>query len=392
VAVLGILAVNVLSFAAPGSATYAPDGPGPGSAADHWAFAFTFVFFEGKMRALFSILFGASLLLFIERKEAAGAGGSGLQVRRLLWLALFGALHFALLWDGDILLLYACVGLGALLLRRAPARDLALIAALLFSAWQVWGSATWLPSVWQEARVAAGTATAREEAAHDAYRAALRKADREDMAATLQPYAAEVSTRMTQRRDYPLAVIAQTWGETLTYVMIGMALLKSGFFAPTWPRRRMVLLAGSALSAGLALTLAFTGWAMAAGWPAAAMRMAVGYALGWPHLLMALGYAALLVLAAPLLLRGWLGRRLEAAGQMAFSNYIATSVVMTALFSGWGLGLFGAFGPALLWPIVLLVWALMLGWSVPWLQRHRHGPLEWLWRCLTEWRIVPLRR
>lgn len=389
---LGILAVNVLSFAAPGSATYSPDGPGPGSAADHWAFAFTFVFFEGKMRALFSILFGASLLLFIERKEAAGAGGSGLQVRRLLWLALFGALHFALLWDGDILLLYACVGLGALLLRRAPARDLALIAALLFSAWQVWGSATWLPSVWQEARVAAGTATAREEAAHDAYRAALRKADREDMAATLQPYAAEVSTRMTQRRDYPLAVIAQTWGETLTYVMIGMALLKSGFFAPTWPRRRMVLLAGSALSAGLALTLAFTGWAMAAGWPAAAMRMAVGYALGWPHLLMALGYAALLVLAAPLLLRGWLGRRLEAAGQMAFSNYIATSVVMTALFSGWGLGLFGAFGPALLWPIVLLVWALMLGWSVPWLQRHRHGPLEWLWRCLTEWRIVPLRR
>ncbi len=391
-AVLGILAVNVLSFAAPGSATYSPDGPGPGSAADHWAFAFTFVFFEGKMRALFSILFGASLLLFIERKEAAGAGGSGLQVRRLLWLALFGALHFALLWDGDILLLYACVGLGALLLRRAPARDLALIAALLFSAWQVWGSATWLPSVWQEARVAAGTATAREEAAHDAYRAALRKADREDMAATLQPYAAEVSTRMTQRRDYPLAVIAQTWGETLTYVMIGMALLKSGFFAPTWPRRRMVLLAGSALSAGLALTLAFTGWAMAAGWPAAAMRMAVGYALGWPHLLMALGYAALLVLAAPLLLRGWQGRRLEAAGQMAFSNYIATSVVMTALFRGWGLGLFAALGPALLCPIVLLVWALMLGWSVPWLQRHRHGPLEWLWRCLTEWRIVPLRR
>ena len=62
---LGILAVNVLSFAGPGSAAYSPDVPGPGSAADHWAFAFTFVFFEGKMRALFSILFGASLLLFI---------------------------------------------------------------------------------------------------------------------------------------------------------------------------------------------------------------------------------------------------------------------------------------------------------------------------------------
>ena len=72
-----------------------------------------FVLFEGKMRALFSILFGASLLLYIERKNAAGLDGHALQVRRLLWLALFGLLHFALFWDGDILFLYACVGLGA---------------------------------------------------------------------------------------------------------------------------------------------------------------------------------------------------------------------------------------------------------------------------------------
>lgn len=389
---LGILAVNVLSFAAPGSGAYSPDVPDPGSAADHWAFAFTFVFFEGKMRALFSILFGASLLLFIQRKETDGAGGAELQVRRLLWLALFGLLHFALLWDGDILLLYACVGLGALFLRRTPARDLALIAALLFTVWQMWGSVKWLPSVWQEARVAAGTASAREEAAHAAYLGTLHKADREDTAATLQPYTAEVSTRLTKRWDYPLAVIAQTWGETLSYVMIGMALLRSGFFAAAWPRRRMVLLAGGALGAGLATTIVFAGWAETAGWPAAAMRMAVGYALGWPHLLMALGYAALLALTAPMLLRGWLGQRLEAAGQMAFSNYIATSVVMTALFSGWGLGLFGRFGPALLWPFVLMAWAMMLGWSAPWLRYYRHGPLEWAWRCLTEWRIVPLRR
>lgn len=392
VAVLGILAVNVLSFAGPGSAAYSPDVPAPGSAADHWAFAFTFVFFEGKMRALFSILFGASLLLFIDRREAAGTAGAGLQVRRLLWLALFGLLHFALLWDGDILLLYACVGLGALALRRAPARDLALIAALLFTVWQAWGTLGWLPSVWQEARVAAGTASPREEAAQAAYRAALRDSDRLDTQATLAPYGTEVATRLTRRWDYPLAVIAQTWGETLSYVMIGMALLKSGFFAAAWPRRRVVLLAAGGLGSGLALTLAFTGWAMAAGWPAAAMRMAVGYALGWPHLLMALGYAALLVLAAPVLLRGRPGRRLEAAGQMAFTNYIATTLIMTALFSGWGLGLFGRFGPALLWPLVLIAWALMLGWSAPWLARYRHGPLEWLWRSLTDGRIAALRR
>ena len=239
VAVLGILAVNIASFAAPPGAAHSPDLPSPGSAADGWAFAVTMVLFEGKMRALFSILFGASLLLFIERKDAAGRNGAALQVRRLLWLALFGYLHFALIWDGDILLLYACVGLGALLLRGAPAKDLALIAALLFTVWQAWGTLSWLPSTAREAAVAAGSATPGEQDYHAAILADRRAADRQDAAATLASWPDEVATRLTGRWDYPLGVLARTWGETLSYVMIGMALLRSGFFAGTWPPGRM---------------------------------------------------------------------------------------------------------------------------------------------------------
>jgi uncharacterized protein len=77
---------------------------------------------------------------------------------------------------------------------------------------------------------------------------------------------------------------------------------------------------------------------------------------------------------------------------MAFTNYIATSVVMSAVFGGWGLGLFATLGAARAWLLVPLVWALMLTWSKPWLARFRQGPLEWLWRCLTEGRMLPLRR
>ena len=66
--------------------------------------------------------------------------------------------------------------------------------------------------------------------------------------------------------------------------------------------------------------------------------------------------------------------------------------MMCALFYGWGLGLFGQVGAAGQWLIVLAAWALMLGWSQPWLTRFGQGPLEWLWRCLTEWRRLPLRR
>lgn len=392
IAVLGILAVNVASFAAPTSATYSPNLPNPGSLADNWAFAFTQVFFEGKMRALFSMLFGASLLLYIDRKDQAGIDGAGMQLRRLTWLGLFGLLHFALFWDGDILFLYACVGLGALVIRNAPPAAMVVLALGTFTVWQAWGAATWLPSTEREARVMAGTASPKERWDHAMVVAENRREDEADRKTTLSSYTAEVTTRLRKHPDYPLSMVAFNWGETVSYMLIGMALLRTGFFSRDWSRWRLGLLAWGGLIPGLALTLAFTAWAYLRGYPELAMRMMVQYGLGFPHLLMALGYAALLILAAPRLLGSGIGKRLEAAGQAAFSNYIGTTVVMCAIFYGWGLGLFGAYGAAGQWLFVLLGWALMLVWSGPWLARFHQGPLEWLWRCLTEWRRAPFRR
>jgi uncharacterized protein len=77
---------------------------------------------------------------------------------------------------------------------------------------------------------------------------------------------------------------------------------------------------------------------------------------------------------------------------MAFSNYIATTLIMSALFSGWGLGLFGQLGEARAWLFVPLVWLVLLAWSKPWLAHFRQGPLEWLWRSLTEGHRLPFRR
>ncbi|MFO1254557.1 MAG: DUF418 domain-containing protein [Sphingomonadaceae bacterium] len=392
VAVLGILAVNVASFAAPGSASFSPNLPQPGSTADNWAFAFNLVFFEGKMRALFSMLFGASLLLFIERREAQGRDGAFLQVRRLLWLALLGWLHFVLLWDGDILFAYACVGLGALLVRQAPPVQLVALALPLFLVWQAWGTISWLPSAALEQQVAEGSASPREIREYAGYVADRRDEDRRDTASSLSSYRNEVAARQAEDPAYPLAVLAANWGETLSYVMIGMALLGSGFLAGHWPRRRMLLLALGGTAAGLAATTAFALWAQPRGYPEMAMHMALGYLLSLPHLATALGYAALLVLAAPRVLETRLGQRIEAAGRMAFSNYLGTTLVMCAIFHGWGLGLFGRYGAAGQWPFVLLGWALMLGWSGPWLKRYRQGPLEWVWRNLAEWQLLPNRR
>ncbi len=89
---------------------------------------------------------------------------------------------------------------------------------------------------------------------------------------------------------------------------------------------------------------------------------------------------------------GWLVERISAAGRAAFTNYIGTSLVMLLVFHGWAGGLYGELGRSELYLVMFATWALMLLWSKPWLARFRFGPLEWLWRCLTYWRIFPLRR
>ncbi len=392
VAVLGILAINVAGFAAAPSAAYSPVLPQPGSGADMAVWLSSFVVFEGKMRGLFSLLFGASLLLFVERCEQAGREGEALQLRRLGWLALFGYLHYLLLWHGDILLLYAVAGAIALFLRRAP--PLALIASglFLFALWQAWGWTMWQQTLANERAVATGTASAQVAQTYQKTIANYRKSDAEDLQRSLGTASALIAHKGLVDPFYPLRVILFAIGETLSYILIGMGLLASGFFGRAWRRRYLYALAFGGVALGGGMTVAFAIWAQVHDWPEMALRYALNFGLGVSHVLMTLGYAALLVIAAPRLLGTVLGQRLAAAGRMAFSNYLGTSLVMTALFYGWGLGLAGQFGTAMQFGFVVAAWVLMLGWSEPWLARFRQGPLEWLWRSLTEGRRLPLRR
>lgn len=389
---LGILAVNIAGFAGPTGAVYSPDVPQAGTATDHAVFAAVLVLFEGKMRTLFSILFGASLLLFIERAEEAGNDGQQLELRRLGWLALFGYLHFLLLWWGDILFLYAFAGLAALALRHLSTKTLMIAALLMFTVWQLEGTATDFPFAEAEAQAATGSATTEQtQTAGKRSKDGTAKAEAE-LHEYRSGFLVQIGSRLTERPFRPLGVAFVSIGETLPYMLLGMALLRSGFFSGGWPVwwLRWTAIAGAGLGGGW--TLAFAVWAWRRGFPQEAMQLAINYGLGFPHLLMALGYAAMLVLATPRLLATRLGTRLRAAGRMALSNYIGTSVVMTAIFYGWGLGLVGTLGRAGQLPFVLLGWMLMLAWSKPWLARFRLGPLEWLWRSLTDCRILPLQR
>ena len=111
-----------------------------------------------------------------------------------------------------------------------------------------------------------------------------------------------------------------------------------------------------------------------------------------PRLLMTIGYAAALTLLIHRLAGSGFLARVVATGQAAFTNYLGTSIVMTTIFYGYGLGLYGFVSRAELWFFVIGAWAVMLLWSKPWLARFRYGPLEWLWRSLARMQLQSMRR
>jgi uncharacterized protein len=313
-------------------------------------------------------------------------------LRRLAWLLLFGAAHFFLFWWGDILFSFALVGIIALFMRELSIKVLTASALLIFAGWHIGGAVMSIHEVHAEEQVRLGTASPGEVVRQAQFRNQIAGNAVRELAEYRTGFIDQIVTKLEKR---PLWLVKMTWpnvGETLPLMLIGMALYRSGFFSSGWPRRRLWQLAITGTLSGLALTLAAFAWLWPRGFPPQGMTAALLYWLAIPHLLMAAGYAALLVLATPRLLATRIGKRLAATGRMAFSNYIGTTILMTAIFYGWGLGLIGTVDRVEELGFVALAWALMLAWSAPWLALFRQGPLEWLWRSLTEARFLPFRR
>jgi len=392
IAVLGILTINVASFAGGPTATLSPGLLQPASAADGLAFAAGLVLFEGKMRGLFTLLFGASMLLFVDRRDAAGKDGGYVQLRRLGWLLLIGYAHQLLLWSGDILMLYALLAPVALALRHLSLRQLVVMAVSFFMLWHLaFALAGWSSLTAAEA-IHRGTADPATRAAVLGQLAAITVDAQNEIQVLRQPYFTMLAERFAETLYQPFQVTLLSLGETVPLMLLGMALYRSGFFTGSWSRAQLWRLALAGLALGLPLAVLQAWWGWSRGYPPEAMyELLIGPA-GPPHLVLTLAWAALLVLSAPALLPTGLGERLRAAGRMALSNYLLTSLVMAYWFFGWGLGLVGRVGAAQQWWFVLLGWAVMLAWSKPWLERFRQGPVEWLWRSLTEGQRLPFKR
>ena len=393
VAVMGILAMNIVGFAMPFAAYSNPLAFGSDGAADFASWTLSFVLVDGKMRGLFTFLFGASLLLVIQRAESSGQTAASVTFRRLLWLLLFGMLHYYLIWFGDILIGYAVVGMIAWVFRRRSTTSMTGLglALILFQFLLVSGLAASVQMLSGAAALpGADPAIVQQWAALSGKFGGSPEALQQDLALHLGPWSDQFAHRAGDKATQPFMFILMFGWETLGYMLLGMAALKGGFLTGAWEDRlyRKVALVGFAVaipaSAFIASMLFADGftvpgqftWSMAAAIPF--------------RLMMTLAYAALIIIATRS--GGWLVDRIAAAGRTAFTNYLGTSIVMTTVFYGWGLGLYGAVGRAELWLFVIVAWVLMLAWSKPWLDRFTYGPFEWLWRSLARWELQPMRK
>lgn len=399
VAVLGILFANILAFGHSKLAYSWPlVMPGHGEGADHAIWLAQYLVIDGKMRGLFTLLFGAGMAMFMDRAWARGET-SWLQVRRLGWLLLFGLVHFYLLFWGDILFLYALAGLATLPMVRGDAK------ALLYMglAWYVGASllliASFTGTLSLELEPAMRAAQPQAwDAISQAWEARLAAFDAQNAAFAQGSYWAELRYTFSDLSwllgQYPYVAVF----ETIPLMLIGIALYRFGLFSGGIDRARLRLWGWGGVVLGTALSLPLGLWAMQTGFPPWLTDFAVNAGGQLLRLPVILGLAALLALWAPRGdivaegLGGWLSERLVAAGRMAFSNYIGTSLVMLLLFRNWAGRLYGDLDRAELMAAVILGCALMLGWSKPWLKKYRYGPLEWAWRCLTYWKFFPFKR
>jgi uncharacterized protein len=374
---------------------------------DWIAYSVQSLVFEGSMRGLFTLLFGAGMLIRLRpRDSGAGARATQAYFTRCFALILLGVFNFAILmWPGEILTNYGIVGLGLYLFRKADLRLLVTAAAAVLI---VMTMALAMPSLERGQQVRDGIAAAEAKAAGktltDDQKEALEA--RTKMLGFLHPRPADVARETAQRTSFPgvLAWSANMWTEfnlsaqsgwflceTLAFMLLGLVLFRTGVLAG---EKSLGFYAAMA-AGGYALGFLVRGGLLALQWRAGFEPTPLGgiyynftYELG--RLPTTLGLTGLILLLFKAGALNGIKGVLSAIGRLALTNYIGQSLITSVLF--YGFALVGRFDFAALMGIAALIWVAQGTFSVLWLKRYEMGPFEWLLRALTYGALKPLQR
>lgn len=406
VAILGILVMNIYAFAMPFPAYSNPLLMGGTEPLNIGTWFFTHILFDQKFLSIFAMLFGAGMILMAGRAAAKGARYGRIFYRRQFWLLVLGAVHAYFIWFGDILFMYALVGMLAFLFRNRRSRTLIVIACCLLPVAVIFGFGfgakmhTVKTDVTEiEALLEAGeTINAEQQQVLDdwmeqrSFLAPQAEDIQKDVDIHLGSYARITAWRIPEVMQFQLfgLLFFGLW-RVLGLMLIGMALMKLGVLGAErsagFYRTMMVVCysIGLPLTAYSALDLHAHGfevlYAMGAGSPA-------NY---FGSIVVGLGHIALVMLLIKTGFVQGLLRRFAAVGRMALSNYLMHSLILTTVFYGYGLGLYGSIPRFWQMGFVAAVIGLQLVLSPWWLARYRFGPAEWLWRSLSYWAMQPMR-
>lgn len=408
VAILGILMMNITGFGLLPQAYVNPLAGGGTDGLNATVFAVMTVGFEGTMRGIFSLLFGASLVLLTERMETAGAGlmAAEIHFRRMLWMMFFGIVHWSLLlWPGEILFLYSMCGLLLFAVRKLKP-GVHLTAGLVLI-----GLAAIFQSLdYQDIALIKTEASAAQTA--KASGAPLNKVQVEaieqwaDRVSHIMPTNAEAEEIRTWHSgtywdavagQFPSSYDYQWKGapfllffDVIPFMLLGMGMLKIGVLSGQSSLRTYLQMIVAGYSIGIPLGLYELDIVRGGGFDTLAFARAdQSYEIS--RLAMVIGHLGLALLVIRQRLFRGLQRALAATGQMALSNYLAQTIICVILFYGFGFGLFEMFERYELYVVVAAIWAAQLIWSQLWLRHFRFGPFEWLWRSLTYWQRQPMR-
>jgi uncharacterized protein len=382
-AIFGILMVNMQYFTNPWGA---PSLTADSSAIDHVVAWIINAFFASKFYTLFSFLFGLGMSIQMSRAERAGVRFAPLYLRRLFILLLFGLAHGILLWNGDILFVYAVLGSLLLLFwRNAKPRTLLIWAGILLGVnLLIYGLGA--------GAMALGRATPEGAQALSQIATDTQAAAQANLTRDLAIYGTGSFIEITAERftDFIQIIIQyDIWmaPSVLMMFLLGMYFGKRRLLHDAddhLPFFRRLL--GILLPIGLITNIAWAsmGFDMATGGNTMDPMFLVGMMLlgiGGPALSLSYVSIAVLLTRSERFARAL--APFAAVGRMALSNYLTHSIVMTTLFYGYGFGLLGTVGMAGGAAIGIALYAIQIPVSIWWMNRFQFGPFEWVWRSLT---------
>lgn len=408
VALLGILLMNIAGFGLVFMAYVDPTIQGGAEGKDLMVWVVNNIFFEGTMRALFSMLFGVGMVLMTSRMINRGGGieVADIYYRRTIWLLIFGLIHgYLILWTGDILFAYGLWGLFLFPFRNTNPKKLIIAVAVLtligaglqyykyemttqyqeqYTAAQAYAEGDEIPQEIQEGKEAWEALTAElkpdeqtiqkdTESMHKGYF---------DLVLFLAPVNRMMQT--TFNYDY------NPW-DVLAMMILGMALFKLGVITAELKFKSYLLMILIGYGIGIPINYYETSLLLESNFSIAAFfESGITYPFG--RIAMSFGHIGGVMIFCKLNIIGFLRNSLAAVGRMALTNYIMHSVICAFVFTGIGFSMFGKLQRHELYYVVFGIWIFQLVASPIWLKYFRFGPLEWLWRSLTYKQIQPFMK